>query len=75
MMIGPDPMIRIFRMSSRLGMVLPPSLGFGRDSDAKLGEQDRKEYAKVLESLRAYISGNNEYGKVRDLPSTLRYLK
>jgi len=53
----------------------PPSLGFGRASDAKFGEQDRKEYAKVLESLRAYVSGNNGYWKVRDVPSTLRYLK
>lgn len=42
-------------------------------TDAKLGEQDRKEYAKVLESLRAYVGANNGYWKVRDVPAPLRF--
>ncbi|HZW36328.1 MAG TPA: hypothetical protein VFF01_05260, partial [Candidatus Deferrimicrobiaceae bacterium] len=44
-----------------------------RVSDAKLVEQDRKDYAKVLESLRTYVSGNNGYWKVRDVPHELRF--
>src|SRR5512146_1166516 len=44
-----------------------------RVSDAKLVEQDRKDYAKVLESLRTYVSGNNGYWKVRDVPHALRF--
>ena len=42
-------------------------------SDAKLGEQDRKDYGKILESLRAYVSSNNGYWKVRDVPTALRF--
>ncbi|NJD61934.1 MAG: hypothetical protein FIA93_04350 [Deltaproteobacteria bacterium] len=44
-----------------------------RVSDAKLGEQDRKDYAKVLESLRAYVGSNNGYWKVREVPNALRF--
>jgi len=42
-------------------------------SDAKLGEQDRKDYGKILESLRTYVSSNNGYWKVRDVPTALRF--
>jgi TRAP-type mannitol/chloroaromatic compound transport system substrate-binding protein len=44
-----------------------------RASDAKLSEPDRKDYAKVLDSLRAYVSANNGYWKVREVPSALRF--
>jgi len=44
-----------------------------RGSDAKLGEQDRKDYSKILEALRAYVSSNNGYWKVREVPTALRF--
>ncbi len=44
-----------------------------RASDPKLSEQDRKDYATVLESLRKYVSSNNGYWKVREVPSALRF--
>jgi hypothetical protein len=44
-----------------------------RVSDVKLGEQDRKDYGKILESLRVYVSSNNGYWKVREVPSALRF--
>ena len=44
-----------------------------RVSDAKLSEQDRRDYGKVLESLRAYVSSNNGYWKVREVPNALRF--
>jgi hypothetical protein len=44
-----------------------------RVSDAKLDEQDRKDYGKILEALRTYVSGNNGYWKVREVPTALRF--
>ncbi len=44
-----------------------------RVSDAKLSEQDRKDYGKILESLRTYVSSNNGYWKVREVPNDLRF--
>jgi hypothetical protein len=44
-----------------------------RASDTKLSEQDRKDYARILESLRMYVSENNGYWKVREVPSDLRF--
>jgi TRAP-type mannitol/chloroaromatic compound transport system substrate-binding protein len=44
-----------------------------RGSDAKLSEQDRKDYGKILESLRKYVSSNNGYWKVREVPNHLRF--
>lgn len=44
-----------------------------RVNDAKLAEQDRKDYGKVLESLRTYVSGNSWYWKVREVPTSLRF--
>jgi|GEM_PF-504953 len=44
-----------------------------RASDAKLSEQDRKDYGKILESLRKYVSVNNGYWKVREVPNHLRF--
>ncbi len=45
----------------------------GRTSDAKLSERDRKDYATILEALRNYVSGNNGYWKVREIPVALRF--
>jgi hypothetical protein len=44
-----------------------------RTSDATLNEQDRKDYGGILESLRKYVSSNNGYWKVREVPSALRF--
>ncbi len=44
-----------------------------RVSDAALGEQDRKDYGRILESLRVYVSGNSGYWKVREVPNDLRF--
>jgi TRAP-type mannitol/chloroaromatic compound transport system substrate-binding protein len=44
-----------------------------RVSDTKLSEQDRKDYAQILESLRKYVSDNNGYWKVREVPNSLRF--
>jgi len=37
-------------VTARAGLFAPP--------DAKLPEQDRKDFARVLEVLRVYVSGN-----------------
>lgn len=44
-----------------------------RVSDGKLGEQDREDYARILEALRVYVSGNNGYWKIRDVPAAFRF--
>ncbi len=44
-----------------------------RASDASLGDQDRKDYGRILESLRSYVSSNNGYWKVREVPTGLRF--
>ena len=42
-------------------------------SDEKLSEQDRKDFTRILESLRKYVAANNGYWKVRDVPTSLRF--
>ncbi len=42
-------------------------------SDKTLSEQDRKDFGTILESLRAYVSANSAYWKVRDVPTALRF--
>jgi hypothetical protein len=44
-----------------------------RVTDSKLSGQDRKDYAKILESLRKYVSTNNGYWKVREVPNAIRF--
>lgn len=44
-----------------------------RVSDSTLAEQDRKDYGKILEALRTYVSSNNGYWKVREVPTALRF--
>jgi TRAP-type mannitol/chloroaromatic compound transport system substrate-binding protein len=42
-------------------------------SDKSLSEQDRKDFNTILESLRAYVSANSGYWKMRDVPAALRF--
>ena len=42
-------------------------------SDKTLSEQDRKDFAEILESLRAYVSASSGYWKYRDVPTALRF--
>ncbi len=44
-----------------------------RASDESLSEQDRKDFAEILESLRAYVGANSAYWKTRDVPASLRF--
>ncbi len=44
-----------------------------RASDTTLNEQDRKDYNTILASLRIYVSSNNGYWKVREVPTALRF--
>ena len=44
-----------------------------RTSDPAIGEQDRKDYARILDALRAYVSANNGYWKVREVPPGFRF--
>jgi len=44
-----------------------------RASDTTLNEQDRKDYSTILGSLRIYVSNNNGYWKVREVPTALRF--
>jgi TRAP-type mannitol/chloroaromatic compound transport system substrate-binding protein len=41
--------------------------------DKTLSEQDRKDFGTILESLRAYVSANSAYWKMRDVPTALRF--
>ena len=45
----------------------------GQVSDAKLSEKDRQDFTTILESLRAYVSSNSGYWKMRDVPTALRF--
>ena len=45
----------------------------GQVSDKTLREQDRKDFAAILESLRVYVSSNSGYWKFRDVPTALRF--
>ncbi len=44
-----------------------------RTTDAALSDQDRKDYIRILDALRKYVSSNNGYWKVREVPNTLRF--
>lgn len=45
----------------------------GRVADAAIAEPDRKNYARILEALRTYVSANSGYWKVREVPNALRF--
>jgi len=44
-----------------------------RVADPAIAEPDRKDYARILEALRAYVSANSGYWKVREVPNALRF--
>ena len=41
--------------------------------DKTLSEKDREDFGTILESLRAYVSANSAYWKMRDVPTALRF--
>ncbi len=74
----PDPahaMVLVQWPESDLAKLRDATIRFldARASDTALGEQDREDYGRVLESLRAYVSANNGYWKVRGVPGALRF--
>jgi len=74
----PDPahsMVLVQWPQSDLAKLRDATIQFldDRVSDTKLGEEDRKDYGRVLEALRAYVSANNGYWKVRGVPPALRF--
>lgn len=44
-----------------------------RASEATLAESGRKDYARVLGALRAYVAANSGYWKLRDVPPAFRF--
>lgn len=44
-----------------------------RVADPAIPEPDRKDYARILEALRAYVGANSGYWKVREVPNNLRF--
>jgi hypothetical protein len=44
-----------------------------RVADPAIAEPDRKDYARILEALRTYVSANSGYWKVREVPNGLRF--
>jgi hypothetical protein len=44
-----------------------------RATDANLSDQNKKDYIDILEALRKYVSSNNAYWKVREVPNALRF--
>ncbi len=74
----PDPahdMVLVQWPESDLAKLRDATIQFlnARVSDTTLAEQDRQDYGTVLEALRAYVSGNNGYWKVREVPAALRF--
>jgi hypothetical protein len=44
-----------------------------RSADVTLSEPDRKDFSRIIESLRTYVSNSNGYWKIRDVPTSLRF--
>jgi TRAP-type mannitol/chloroaromatic compound transport system substrate-binding protein len=44
-----------------------------RVADAAIPEPDRKDFARVLEALRTYVSANSAYWKLGQVPNALRF--
>jgi TRAP-type mannitol/chloroaromatic compound transport system substrate-binding protein len=70
-----NDMVLVRWPESDLALLTDATIQFlnARVSDAALGEQDRKDYGRVLESLRTYVSGNSGYWRVREVPNDLRF--
>jgi len=73
--IAENDLVLVHWPESDLALLKDATIQFlnARASDAKLSEQDRKDYGKILESLRKYVSVNNGYWKVREVPNHLRF--
>lgn len=73
--IAENDMVLVQWPQSDLALLRDATIQFlnARASDAKLSEQDRKDYGTILESLRKYVSSNNGYWKVREVPGILRF--
>jgi hypothetical protein len=73
--IAENDLVLVHWPESDLALLKDATIQFlnARASDAKLSEQDRKDYGKILESLRKYVSSNNGYWKVREVPNHLRF--
>ena len=44
-----------------------------RVADPAIAEPDRKDYTRILEALRTYVSANSGYWKVREVPNGIRF--
>jgi TRAP-type mannitol/chloroaromatic compound transport system substrate-binding protein len=44
-----------------------------RADDQKLKKEDREDYKEILNAFREYVSNNNDYWKVRNVPTTFRF--
>jgi hypothetical protein len=73
--IAENDLVLVHWPESDLALLKDATIQFlnARASDAKLSEQDRNDYGKILESLRKYVSSNNGYWKVREVPNHLRF--
>ncbi len=58
-----------------LGLLRDATIQFlnSQAANEKLSEQDRKDFSRILETLRKYVAANNGYWKVRDVPTSLRF--
>jgi len=45
----------------------------GRATDKSLKKEDRADYKKILNAFREYVRANNDYWKVRNVPTTFRF--
>jgi TRAP-type mannitol/chloroaromatic compound transport system substrate-binding protein len=44
-----------------------------RAQDKSLTKEDREDYEAILNAFRAYVRANNDYWKVRDVPTSFRF--
>ena len=44
-----------------------------RAMDESLTKEDREDYEMILNAFRDYVSANNDYWKVRDVPTSFRF--
>lgn len=45
-----------------------------RTKDQSLKKEDRKDYKEILNAFREYVSNNNDYWKIRNVPTTFRFI-
>jgi hypothetical protein len=44
-----------------------------RVKDESLTKEDREDYEAILNAFRKYVRANNDYWKVRNVPTTFRF--